>query len=214
MPKPQSTKMREFRVRVDCNGDERVVNFCKKVCDKYLLVHHITTTENPHFHFYCSTTMSQGNFSNKIKSILDVKGGDYCVQTCDSDRVLEYYSYLFNTKKDNEPRLVSYEGFSPIDIEIYRANANAIAAEFQTRMTSKKKTQYDISMVVLERLDPKKCIFAETIYDVVIEVLRESHTMARPNHVKDIIATVMAYSHDKKARQTIKDLTLKFFSPM
>ena len=212
MPRKPSTKMQEFCVRLDGEGDERVIKFVTEFCDRWLLVHHITTSENPHFHFYCRTTITQGNFSNKIKSVLGVKGGDYSVKKCDNDRVLEYYSYLFNTKKGNQPRLVSYEGFSPIDVEIYRENANRIAQEFQTRMQNSKKTQHDMCQIVLDRMDPRQVCFPEIVYDEVIAVLKASHTVARPNHVKDMICSVMAFSDNKDAKQKVKDLTLKFFS--
>lgn len=210
MPKQPSSVTKHFRVRVDGDRDEPVESFCKKFCEKYILVHHTTTTENPHFHFYAETRYSQGNFSNKIKQELGVKGGDYSNATCDYDRRFEYFSYLFNIKKGNVSRLVSYVGFSPIDIETYKANAQTIAQEFQTKMKASKKTQIDVALIVCDRLP--EAIFPELIYDEVIAVLKELRMMARPNHVKDIIATVMAYSGDKRARKTIKDLTLKFFS--
>jgi len=67
-------------------------------------------------------------------------------------------------------------------------------------------------LIVIERMSNKDIINPETVYDTVIEVLRECHTMARPNHVRDMIATVMAYSQNKAAKTYIKKLTLKFFS--
>jgi len=204
--------MKMYRVRVDGEVDERLVDFCKKLCDKWLLVHHVTTTDNPHYHIYCESTLSQGNFSNKIKSVLGVSGGDYSNKTCDVDRKLEYLSYLFNTKKGNKPRLVSYEGFSPIDVEIYRENATKIAQEFQTRMKDQKKTQYDVAMTALGRMSDGQAHLPEYVYQVVIDVLKESKLMARPNHVRDIMATIMAYSDNRQARTLIKDITLKFFS--
>jgi hypothetical protein len=105
-----------------------------------------------------------------------------------------------------------YEGFSPIDVATYQANAKAIADEFQARMSSSKKTQYEMCQMVLERLDKKDFISPDKVYDCVIDVLKACHTMARPNHVRDMIATVMAYSESGKAKEFIKDLTLKFFS--
>lgn len=210
MPRQPSSTMKYFRVRIDGADDELVESFCKKSCDKYILVHHTTTTENPHFHFYAETRYSQGNFSNKIKADLKVTGGDYSNASCDYDRRFEYFSYLFNTKKGNVPRLVSYEGFSPIDIETYKANARTFELEFQAKLKTSKKTQIDVALIVCERLS--EAIYPELIYDEVIAVLKELRMMARPNHVKDIIATVMAYSGDARARKTIKDITLKFFS--
>ena len=131
MPKSKSTTVKTYRVRVDCEGDEKVINFCKKYCETYIIVHHVTTTENPHYHFYAETTLSQGNFSNKIKTDMQVAGSDYSNKQCDLDRKSEFLSYLFNTKKGNVPRLVTYEGFSPIDIAIYRENADTIAREYE-----------------------------------------------------------------------------------
>lgn len=212
MPKPKSTLMKQFRVRVDAEGDDRLISFCKQNTDVYLLVHHVTTTENPHYHIYVETRYSQGNFSNKIKAELGVSGGDYSNAVCDPDRKIEYLSYLFNTKKGNEPRVVDYQGFSVIDIATYRENSQQIAREFAQKMKETKKTQLDVVNIVLERMDPHQCVFPELVYDTTVSVLRESRMMARPNHVKDIIASVMAFSDSKQAKQKVKDLTLKFFS--
>jgi len=203
--------MKQFRVRVDCEGDERLVAFCKKHSEVFVLVHHTTTTENPHYHFYIETHMSQGNFSNKIKDELSVTGSNYSNAVCDPDRKLEYLSYLFNTKKGNVARLVTYQGFSPLDVATFQETALNIAKEFKAKLKA-KATQYDVAMLVLERLDERQAHLPEVVYDVVVSVLKESRTMARPNHVKDIIATVMAFSNNKKAKQQIKELTLKFFS--
>lgn len=212
MPKPKATTIKAYRVRVDTEGDDRMIAFCKKYSETYLLVHHVTTTENPHYHIYLETWLSQGNFSNKIKTDLEVKGGDYSNKVCDPDRKLQYLSYLFNTKKGNQPRVVTYEGFSVIDVATYRENAQQIANEFATRMKEGKKTQADVAHIVLERMDERQTVFPEVIYDHVITVLKECRMMARPNHIKDIIATVMAYSTNRRAKDQIKELTLKFFS--
>ena len=42
MPKSKSTTVKTYRVRVDCEGDEKVINFCKKYCETYIIVHHVT----------------------------------------------------------------------------------------------------------------------------------------------------------------------------
>jgi len=205
--------MKSFRVRVDCEGDELITQFCKENCEKYIIVHHTTTTENPHYHFYCETHYSQGNFSNKIKEHLHVKGGDYSNKSCDQDRRLEYLSYLFNTKKGNVSRLVTYVGFSPIDVEIYREQARTIEREFQTKMKERKKTQMDVVDSVINRIDSNDLRHADIIYDYVISTMKEMRIMARPYHIRDIISTIMAYGNDKKSNQQVKDLTLKFFFP-
>jgi len=203
---------RIFRVRVDGLTDDIVTAFCKRHCSRFLIVHHTTLTENPHYHFYVETHFTQGNFSNKIKSDMKVTGSDYCNQQCDPDRKLEYLSYLFNTKKGNVPRLVTYDGFSPLDIATYAENAKTIAEEFQTKMKQKKKTQYDVVEAVLGRMDHRQLCFHEVVYDEVISVMKTMRIMARPHHVRDMIATIMAYGDDKKANKVIKELTLKFFS--
>lgn len=211
MPKPPSTTTYAYRVRIDGLMDDKVDQFFKQYCQRWLLVHHETTTENPHYHAYCETKYSQGNFSNHIKRDLGVKGGDYSNKKCDSDRMIEYLSYLFNSKKGNKSRVVSYEGFSVLDVATYKANAEQIAEEFQQRMSATKKTQYDIVMIVLERMDPRQTCYPAIVYDVVIDTLKAYHMVARPNHIKDIISCVMAYSDDKDARDRSKELTLKYF---
>jgi len=206
------TTTRIFRVRVDGLTDDIVSAFCKRHCSRFLIVHHTTLTENPHYHFYVETHFTQGNFSNKIKSDMKVTGSDYCNQQCDPDRKLEYLSYLFNTKKGNVPRLVTYDGFSPLDIATYAEAAKTIETEFQAKLKQKKKTQYDVVEAVLDRMDHRQLCFHEVVYDEVISVMKLMRIMARPNHVRDMIATIMAYGDDKKANKVIKELTLKFFS--
>lgn len=212
MPKSPSTTIKQYRVRIDGDDDERVIMFCKKHCDKYLLVHHVTTTENPHYHAYCESKLSQGNFSNKIKLDLEVKGGDYSNKVCSPDRRHEYLSYLFNTKKGNKPRCVIYEGFSILDVKTYQEAATTIANEFATRMSKEKKTQYELAQMIIERVGHDRCCFTEVVYDEVISTLKASHMIARPYVVRDLISTVMAYADNRRSNQTIKDLTLKFFS--
>lgn len=206
------TTTRIFRVRIDGSSDDIVIAFCKRHCSRFLIVHHTTQTENPHYHFYVETHFTQGNFSNKIKSDIKVTGSDYCNQQCDPDRKLEYLSYLFNTKKGNVPRLVTYDGFSPLDIATYAEAAKTIETQFQQKLKQKKKTQFDVVEAVLDKMDHRQLCFSSVVYDEVISVMKVMRIMARPHHIRDIIATTMAYGNDKKARQQIKELTLKFFS--
>jgi len=213
MPKTQPQQAWAYRVRIDGEDDAKAVAFFKTNCTKWLLVHHVLPHGNPHYHAYAEARVQQGNFSNKIKAHFAVAGGDYANKSCDSDRKIEYLSYLWNIKKGNKPRLVEYEGFSPLDVETYRENAKRVAEEFQVRMKNAKKSQYDVALLVMERFPSGKVLTAETIYEVTIDVLKQQHMMARPNHVKDIIATVMAYSDDIYARKSVKELTLRFFSP-
>jgi len=201
--------MPSYRVRIDGDQDDDLIKFFDEYTDRYVLVHHTTLTDNPHYHAYCETKYTQGNFSNKIKQVLKVTGGDYSNKTCNDDRKNEYLSYLFNTKKGNVSRLVKFVEFSIIDIKIHQEQAMTIAKDFKAKLSASKKTQIDIALIVLERCDSPH---ASVIYEEVISVLKEHRMMARPNHVKDIIATVMAYSPDRRAREQIKDLTLKFFS--
>jgi len=211
MPKSPSNVIKQFRVRVDGQDDHAIQNFMTTNCSRFLLVHHVTTTENPHYHAYCETRFSQGNFSTKIKAELNVKGGDYSNKSCADDRKNEYLSYLFNTKKGNVPRLVASEGFSILDLKIYQEQARTIAEEFETRMKSEKKTQYELAMLVIERVGHDTCWNASVVYDEVISVLKASHMIARPYVVKDLISTVMAYAECGRANHTIKEITLKFF---
>lgn len=210
MPKPPSSIMKRFRVRIDGTDDERMLKFFKEHSTTFLLVHHLTASGNPHYHAYCETHFTQGNFSNKIKSVLGVVGGDYSNKVCDPDRKHEYLSYLFNTKLGNKSRMVSFEGFSILDIKIAQENANTIANEFAERMKKDKKPQFDMIEMVIERMGDK-VLLPTAIYDEVIQVLRLNRAVARPHHIRDMIASVMAWGGDRNARETIKDLTLKYF---
>ena len=218
MPKAPSTEVRRFRVRIDGQDDGQVEKFFREQAIRYLLVHHLLPTGNPHYHAYVETRLTQGNFSNKIKSVLGVAGGDYSNKTCDPDRVHEYLSYLFNTKNGNTWRKVSSVGFSILDIKVAQENANLISKEFASRMKRKKLPQFDMVEMVIERLGERGTniygmyVFAEVIYDEVIEVLRLNRAVARPHHIRDMIASVMAWSPNKDARKQIKESTLKYFN--
>lgn len=210
MPKPKSTTLKAFRLRVDGLFDEAMISFLKQHSERYLLVHHLTETENPHYHAYVETTCSQGNFANKVKASLGVSGSDYSNKVCDSDRAMSYLSYLFNTKNGNQARCVDYQGFSVIDVATHQANAKSIADDFAVRMAQSKKTQYELIEIVIERLKDK-VLLPEVIYDVVVDVLRLNRCVARPNHIRDMIASVMAWSDNPYAKKQIKELTMKYF---
>jgi len=212
MPRPQSSSLYAYRVRIDGEVTDKMVAFCDLVSSRYILVHHVLPHGNPHYHIYIETKYSQGNFSTKVKEEFGVKGGEYCVQKCDADRLIEYCSYLFNVKNGNVSTLIKFCGFSVIDIATYCENSKRIEKEFKTKMSLGKKTQFDIVQIVLQRHDPKVVPLPEVLYDEVISVLKETRTMARPYHVRDIISSVMAFSSDKTAKEQIKNVTLKFFS--
>lgn len=212
MPRPRSNTIHQYRLRIDAQTDEKIIQFCKEHTTRYQIAHHtVVTNDNPHHHLYVETHFTQGNLSNTIKKYFGVSKDQYCNQTCDPDRVLEYYSYLYNTKKGNVPRYVASEGFSAIDIATYKANAVQVEKDFQTMIREKKKTQFDIVQVVLDRIPNHQFVCPSTIYDVLISVLKETRTVARPNHVKDMISSVMAFSSNVDANNKAKDLTLKYF---
>jgi len=212
MPKPPSQEVKAYRVRVDGEDDAKLVEFCKNHGTKFLLVHHRLPTGNPHYHFYLETTLSQGNLSNQIKKKLGVTGGDYSNKSCNMDRKMEYLSYLYNTKKGNEPRQVAYVGFTMFDVATFKENSERIAHEFEVALQKSKKTQFQVVELVMERIPDNKVWLPEVVYEYTIEILKECRIMARPHHVRDIIATVMAYSKNKKAKEIVRDITLKFFS--
>lgn len=213
MPKPPSLKTHKHRVRVDLEHDQaqRLVDHCQRISSRYILVSHVLPTGNPHFHFYVENNLSQGNYRNRIKEEFSVEKADLCVESVDDEKLLSYYSYLFNTKNGNIPHLVQYAGFSPIDIATYKENAKLVTQEYQSRMAAGKKTQIDIVQLVLAKLGDHTST-VEYVYDLVIETLKYHRMMARPYHIRDIIATVQAYSNDRQSRVSIKAITLKFFS--
>lgn len=200
-----------YRLRVDGEDDPKIIQFLKSYSERYLLVHHVLPHGNPHYHAYVETHLTQGNFSNAVKKQMGVSGGDYSNKICHSDRKIEYLSYLYNTKKGNEPRTVTYEGFSPLDIKTYQEHSKAIAKEFSTKMAAGKKTQHDIVTITAERLTKEKCIFPHIIYDELVEVLKENRTVARPHHVRDMIYCIMCFYGSRQAKESAKELALKYF---
>ena len=212
MPRPKPTTIQTYCVRVDGDDDELAKSFFKAESERYILVHHIPPSGNKHYHAYIETTSSAGNFSNKLKAKLKVQGnGGYSNKKCDPDRAVEYRTYLFNKKLGNQARLVAYDGFSALDIETYKENSNQITVEFEKRMASPKKSQFDIVEAVLEKMNSDNHHNPEQVYDVVIKTMKESRKVARPNHIKDIINSVMAFSKNTKANEKVKNITLKYF---
>jgi len=210
---PTVKTIHQYRLRVDGEDDPKMTQFLKKHTSRYLLVHHVLPTGNPHYHAYVETHLTQGNFSNYVKKEMGVSKGDYSNQTCADDRKHEYLSYLYNTKHGNKSRTVSYENFGTLDIKTYQEQALQISKEFKTKMALGKKTQYDIVQITLERcLKLDKTLLAHIIYDELVEVLKETRTVARPNHVRDMIFSVMVFSGQRQAEESAKELALKFFS--
>jgi len=198
----------EWRIRFDGGRefDDRAIALFKKRSDGFILVHHITETENPHYHAYVRTSVSQGNMTNYLKKEFGLdKRNDYSCVKCSPDRRLEYWAYLFNTKKGNVPSLISYEGISPLEVELARETAKQIALEFETRMASDKKkmTKFDIA----ERLSTEKFADNGDLYDAVIKLLHDNRMCSNSFVVKDIMSTTLHMRGDKN----MKACLLKYF---
>jgi len=197
----------EYRLRWDGprSLDDQAVAFLKKRCDGYILVHHTTETENPHYHAYVRSTVSQGNLSNYLKKEFAVSKSDYSCKSCKTDRKLEFWSYLFNTKKGNVPTLISYEGISPLEVKLAQETASQITKEFETRMASTTKmTKFDIA----ERLSKEKFADHGELYDAVIKLLHDNRMCSNSFVVKDIMTTTLHINGDKD----MKNRLLKYFT--
>lgn len=198
-------QMHEFRVRVDRDGiDDQVVAFLKERTERYVLVHHVPGHgENPHYHAFVETKYTANNWSTYLKRAFNLKGNqEYSSPKCDPDRRLEYIQYLFNTKKDNVPRLVGYEGFSALDIATLAENAKTMAAEFQTRLkTAKKLTKFDIAERVAQHHGPNT--HPHVIYDAVVELLHKNRMCTGIFVIKDIMATVLTMSNSTQLREQV-----------
>lgn len=200
----------EYRIRFDSpraeDMDAKAIAFFKKRSDGYILVHHVTQTENPHYHAYVRTAVSQGNFSNYLKKEFGVSKSDYSVKTCAPDRRLECWSYLFNTKQGNEPTLVDYQGVSPLEVQQAKVNAKQIASEFETRMKADKKklTKFDIA----EKLSKEKFRDHGELYDAVIKLLHDNRMCSNSFVIKDIMSTTLHINGDAD----MKNKLLKYFT--
>lgn len=204
--------VKEYRLRVDAiDGvtDDLLCDWFKEYAgDRWLLVHHTTQTENPHYHAYYVSSRTQGNLSNFLKKKFNVKGGDYSNKSCDGSRKLEYLSYLFNTKKGNVPRLVSYQGFSPIDVKIHQETAQTIAKEFQERISKKKLTMFEVAELVSQSSGNS----IDSVYDTTISVLIKNRMLTKPYMVRDIMATSINLSSHSTHKIMMRENCLKFFS--
>lgn len=198
----------EYRIRFDGirELDERAIAFFKKRSDGYILVHHVTETENPHYHAYVRTSVSQGNFSNYLKKEFGVAKSDYSNKTSAPDRKLEFWAYLFNTKKGNVSTLISYEGISPLEVQLAKETSNQITKEFETRMASDKKkmTKFDIA----ERLSKEKFATRGDLYDAVLKLLHDNRMCSNSFVIKDIMSTTLHINGDKD----MKACLLKYFT--
>jgi len=200
--------MYEWRLRFDGTRalDDRAVALLKKRCDGFILVHHIPPTDNPHYHAYVRTTVSQGNMTNYvIKEFGLTKRDDYSCVKCSPDRRLEYQSYLFNTKKGNVPTYISSEGVSPLDIKMAQETAKQISVEFETRMKNDKKlSKFDIA----EKLSHEKFNSHGDLYDAVVKLLHMNRMCSNSFVIKDIMSTTLHINGDKD----MKERLLKYFT--
>jgi len=201
--------MYEWRLRFDGGRelDAQAVALLKKRCDGFILVHHMPQTENPHYHAYVRTTVSQGNMTNFIKKEFGLtQRNDYSCVKCATDRRLEYQAYLFNTKKGNIPTYISSEGVSPLDIKMAQETAKQISTEFETRMKDsdkKKLTKFDIA----EKLSNEKFYGVEDLYDAVVKILHSNRMCSNSFVVKDIMETTLRINGDP----TMKERLIKYF---
>jgi len=200
---------KEYRLRWDGprSLDDKAVAFLQKRCDGYILVHHTTETENPHYHAYVRTSVSQGNLSNYIKKEFEVSKSDYSCKACMPDRKLEFWAYLFNTKKGNVPTLVASSGIPMLQINSAKEQANTIAKEFETRIKNakegKKLTKFDIA----ELLSKEKFYGVEDLYDAVVKILIKNRMCTSSFVVKDIMETTLRINGDP----TMKERLIKYF---
>lgn len=197
----------EYRIRFDGNRERDTLAkaFFRKRCDGFILVHHVTETENPHYHAYVRSTVSQGNFSNYLKKEFGVSKSDYSCKSCSPDRRLEFWAYLFNKKKGNQPTLIDYEGISPLEVKMAQETSNQISKEFETRMASTKKmTKFDIA----ERLSKEKFATRGDLYDAVIKLLHDNRMCSNSFVIKDIMSTTLHINGDKD----MKACLLKYFT--
>jgi len=200
----------EWRVRIDGDRshDDQAIAFFKKRCDGFILVHHIPgTDENPHYHAYVRTKVTQGNMANFIKKEFGItKRTDYSCVTCSPDRRLEYQAYLFNKKKGNTPTYISSDGISPLDVKMAQETANQISVEFETRMKAddkKKLTKFDIA----EKLSHEKFKDHGELYDAVVKLLHNNRMCSNSFVIKDIMSTTLNINGDKN----MKACLLKYF---
>lgn len=194
--------MQEYRVRIDqVDGlaDDTVTQFLRDKSDAFLLVHH-QINNNPHYHAYVRTKYTQGNFSNLIKRTFPVTGDLYSNKKCDSARRHEYFAYMFNTKKGNIPRYVDSEGISPLDITQAQAHATEVAKEFTARVSSAKKSKFDIAEFIAD----KEWNSLEDLYDIVVSALISNRMCTSTFVVRDIMATSIAMSKNVMLKEDIK----------
>lgn len=204
--------MPTYRVRIDTEMNDEirlcVIKFFNEKCDSALVVHHRPGHgENPHLHAWVDTKYTQGNFSNYIKKAFTVSKGSYANQKCDEDRKLEYFSYMFNTKKGNESTLIHTKDVPMFQVLSAQETAHTIAKEFAHKIaTQKKMTKFDIAETIAQR----EWSGDSELYDSVVDVLHKNRMCSASFVVRDIMCTVKNMGSSKQ--NSAKEACLRFFS--
>ena len=204
-----------FRVRVDGLMDEDIVKFLDTYSNRYLLVHHETKSENPHYHAYVETKMSQPNFSKYIKQHLKVKGTDYSNKLCDPARTQEFLSYLFNKKNGNVSRYVNSKNFVEPDVLLARSQAEQIELEYKKRRATNKQSQFDLVLTAIANLkEERRLVNPVNVYDELVSLCLQAKKVMRTNHIRDMIMSALAYSGEKESADYARQKVLKYFDPL
>jgi len=201
----------EYRIRFDGirDQDDLAIAFFKKRSDGFILVHHVPETENPHYHAYVRTSVSQGNFSNYLKKEFGVAKSDYSNKTCAPDRRLEFWAYLFNTKKGNVATLIDYQGISPLEVKMAQDTSKQLTVEYQERVKNLKDkvkmTKFDIA----EKLSHESFSSHGELYDAVVKLLHANRMCCNMFVIKDIMTTTLTLNGGDK---DLKACLLKYFT--
>jgi len=200
----------EYRIRFDGirELDDRAIAFFKKRSDGYILVHHVTQTENPHYHAYVRTAVSQGNFSNYLKKEFGVSKSDYSNKTCSTDRRLEFWAYLFNSKKGNVATLVDYQGISPLEVKMAQDTSKQLTVEYEQRIKNLKDKDKMTKFDIAEKLSTEKFANHGDLYDAVIKLLHANRMCTNMFVIKDIMSTTLSINGDP----TMKAGIIKYFT--
>lgn len=198
-----------LRIRVDKINDQiedQLVCWLKKYGDRWLVVHHETISENPHYHAWIESKYKEVTLRMSFKTYLKgIQGNkDFCLQKCDDERYEEYLTYMFNKKNGNRANMISVKD---LDWEMYKARSESLTEEYFEN--KKVKTKNDIISLLLS--NNKEYETVESIFDDVMEFSKANGVVLSINAIREIIVYVGYNGGSRECRGTVRCSVLKIF---
>lgn len=180
----------KLRIRIDGIELPQSITALLTSSKEFIIVKH-ELPNNPHYHAYIDNEMimSPQSFRYHLRKIYE-KSSDYSVKQCEDGREDEYVQYLFNTKKGNQPFLIS-TNLSDERVSKARLGAEQVRREFDESVrNARPKSLYDIAMYVNKIADTSE-------HDILVrEVIKALHKFCKVHDeflVNKVVFTIMSF---------------------